>query len=343
MRHVPGLDMWRFIAVLWVAFSHGAGPPVKQVLGADTEVARIVGGVSGLVFDGASAVTVFFVISGFCIHFPQVGKHWFDVRAHLVRRYVRIGVPLLATVILFSFMDQRLMAAADSVRWSLYCELIYYSIYPALFAVFRRFGIGRVTIASFLIAAGLVVANWQFLYAWQFGVGLAWIVGLPAWLLGCLLAERSRRGIAAALPGSIWVWRILAWGFASTCGLLVFHGPIKIGYTITGQLFSIVVYLWLGSELIAYRGGAIAALLDAAGRWSYSVYLLHNSVIAAFREFQPAQGQIATWVLQLVAILAASYAFYRAVEYPSHRLARYLSALASTRITKSLPGSQGST
>jgi peptidoglycan/LPS O-acetylase OafA/YrhL len=60
--------------------------------------------------------------------------------------------------------------------------------------------------------------------------------------------------------------------------------------------------------------------MEWSGRWSYSLYLIHNMAIAGtpLAATAPAQG----WLLRIVAIVAGSLAFYAIVEAPSHWLAR---------------------
>ena len=72
------LDTIRFLAALWVALSHGAIP--WQSL-SDERYSALALKALGASFSGVCAVMVFFIVSGLCIHLPQVGgrKSRFDV------------------------------------------------------------------------------------------------------------------------------------------------------------------------------------------------------------------------------------------------------------------------
>lgn len=66
-RRIRGLDSIRLFAAIWVAFSHGAAPPLKPFLVEYGWIGHLVYGGYGLLFNGVAAVIVFFLISGFCI------------------------------------------------------------------------------------------------------------------------------------------------------------------------------------------------------------------------------------------------------------------------------------
>src|SRR5690242_18982998 len=101
-----------------------------------------------ILFCGPAAVIVFFVISGFCIHYPFRGVERLQVSSFLARRYIRIGIPALAAMGLAGWTGvQALLLKSpsfaftlDAIRhvndghtgliWSLVCELIYYTCYP---------------------------------------------------------------------------------------------------------------------------------------------------------------------------------------------------------------------
>jgi len=102
----------------------------------------------------------------------------------------------------------------------------------------------------------------------------------------------------------------------------VSHSPIVVGYPATLLVFSFYCYFWLQRELGHYASDPPHPLLEWAGTWSFSLYLVHNLIIAAWTELDLAWPVLISWVLRFVTILTASYAFYAAVEYPCHMLAR---------------------
>ena len=193
----------RFIAAMWVALSHGAALPLKAMLHGWGTTGYVIAAIHSVLFNGVAAVTVFFVISGFCIHYPYAGAPKLDTVGYLIRRYVRIGIPLLACLAILSLCNDEIGRAGNGVLWSIYCELIYYSLYPLLRPAFARFGIARLLGLSALVAFAMIVTHWSYVRTWQFGIGLTWTIGLPSWLVGCLLAERAaRRPVASPMSRS---------------------------------------------------------------------------------------------------------------------------------------------
>jgi len=88
-------------------------------------------------------------------------------------------------------------------------------------------------------------------------------------------------------------------------------------------LFAIFVYFWLSKEIAFYRQHQVSRVLEKAGKWSYSIYLLHLHgqaffILLAFSPFAAGMN----WIIKIAFVLLVSYAFYLTVEKPSHYLAR---------------------
>ena len=141
-RHeIKGLDTLRFVAAATVALSHGAAFPLGDWLGKGSPPARLLVGAYDVSFDGVAAVIVFFVISGFCIHHGPASGAPFRVLPFWTRRGVRILGPLIGAYALAKALGAAATGALEVVLWSIYCELIYYALYPLLRFAFRRFGL----------------------------------------------------------------------------------------------------------------------------------------------------------------------------------------------------------
>ncbi|HEX3883427.1 MAG TPA: acyltransferase [Stellaceae bacterium] len=320
-RHIRGLDTIRFIAAFWVACGHGALNPFRSLLVDQGSVGHLLN--SGILFNGVAAVIVFFLISGFCIHYPWIGKERIDISKHFTRRYVRIGLPLIACHLIMYVSGGEVAGAIRGVLWSIYCELIYYSIYPILFYVAKRISFSRITLFSTIIALILIVTHWNNDYHWQFGLVGASVVGLPSWLLGCIMAERVA-GRPLPTTRFIWVWRLGALSYSSAALVALFHLPFPLGFPVTLLAFSFYCLPWLLREVENFSRKPPLALLEWAGGWSYSIYLMHNAVnqISADSSFMTPRVIVGT--VQLLAIFGVSYIFYLLVELPSHVLARRL-------------------
>ncbi|MFG6443429.1 acyltransferase family protein [Roseateles sp. LKC17W] len=123
--YLSSIDAVRAIAALIVAFDHGLLPrqlpiPFDQQLLYVLKVA----------LSGPAAVLVFFVVSGFCIHYPNINRD-LSAREFLLRRVVRLGVPFAVASGIAYFLEYRWfeMAFGGPAIWSLACEAIYYLLY----------------------------------------------------------------------------------------------------------------------------------------------------------------------------------------------------------------------
>jgi len=192
----------------------------------------------------------------------------------------------------------------------------------------RRFGLKAVLAASFAISAAIVALHPRYLNFHQFGPGLTWLVGLPAWLLGCCLAEnsRSKRGQSDGeiRKPSVGAWRLLVWGLAVAASILRFHAGV--GYPISLTILAPVLYLWLKEELAWHRRNGATGIFERCGQFSYSIYLMHGLAVTAATFLFPFTASAAFAPLRLALVIALSYGFFLAVERPSHRIARRLAS-----------------
>jgi peptidoglycan/LPS O-acetylase OafA/YrhL len=83
--HVQGIDTVRAVAALSVVFVHLLGPSMP--------------GIAKYIFTGHPAVIAFFVVSGFCIHYPY-RKNEFLAAPFLAGRFIRIIPPAAIAFVL---------------------------------------------------------------------------------------------------------------------------------------------------------------------------------------------------------------------------------------------------
>src|SRR4029079_14340601 len=185
LDRVHGLDSIRFVCALWVFFSHGAAPAIPDLFPQASPTNIALTAVWAHIWSGQAAVMIFFVISGFCIHFPFAHS---DRQPRLsefyARRFLRLLVPLAAVIPLSRLLSVPLVLYHNSILWSLLAELIYYLWYPLL----RKLQLWRVSwngifLVSFVAALALAATNPT---AGSFGPSLTWLLRLPCWVLGCL-------------------------------------------------------------------------------------------------------------------------------------------------------------
>jgi peptidoglycan/LPS O-acetylase OafA/YrhL len=322
---VFGLDSIRALCALWVVLGHFGAPPILKWVDRSSTSAWLITGVYGNFWNGPAAVIVFFVISGFCIHYPFARTLRIpSFVEYLSRRYVRICLPMFVAIPLASGVGVTLDLFHDTILWSLAAELVYYTLYPVLLHLRRRHTSWQWMIAvSFGLALLVASTNPSTKDYAAFGLALNWLLGLPCWLIGCELADRTSAG---RFPSgeAIWWWRLGVWGTSVVCSVLNFHSPLVHVWTL--NFFALLVGFWLALEIHRYQTRRPLPWLEAAGQWSYSVYLTHLPAAALLATYGPPDlGIVGNWLMKLVFVLTVGYVFYRLVESPSHKLARVAS------------------
>ena len=292
----------------------------------------LAGRITPLLFNAPAAVIVFFIISGFVIHLPFHGGRAPDIPSFLTRRLVRVVLPSLIAFVLATYALRNNGGILD-VIWSIYCEIIYYVLYPVLRRIALRVGWGRMVIVTYVVSVILPLAQLHLLVEANnsytaLGNAQTWIIGLPCWLMGCWLAENSDRFKPLSL-GRLWQFRIGIYVLAEVLRTVKFHvhSPFASNVFML-NLFAFPACAWLGYEIAHFRTVKASKLLEWMGGWSYSLYLVHpmsvpllavlhfallNTLIDHFHPFLP--------------LLAAvfSYIYFLVIENPSHKLAKALS------------------
>lgn len=335
-QRVQGLDSLRFLAALCVTIGHVGWFPLFAGMDLDNPVAKVARAIyqNTVPPAGPVAVIVFFVISGFCIHYPYRNGRRLDLAGFLSRRYIRIALPLLAGAGLGIVAGLPYPSFENSILWSLYCELIYYTLYPALLWGAHRLNWSVLVVISYVGAAAIALLNSTGPYDGnypQHGVWATSLLGLPCWLLGCLLAQRLDTSRCQTQLPKLWLGRIGFVVLAFVATTLRFQ--VGIGYFWTLDLVALYVAAWLAQEIHHTR---IHPWLEHAGLWSYSLYLCHVPVIALIQAAAlPNFGHVANWLIMMGATLGVSYGFYHLIEQPSHWLARYFGAAVERHLLKS--------
>jgi peptidoglycan/LPS O-acetylase OafA/YrhL len=316
MKRVAGLDSLRFIMAFIVLLSHGAVP--------DTGI-RIIDAILGNSFVGIAAVIVFFLLSGFVIHYPySSNEKEIKIGEFYLKRISRIAIPAVIAFVIFDFFNVFMW-----VVWSLICEVIYYFLYPLFLKNIKKINI--IILVSFLLS---YLVSIQYTLTTDFydgnfqrhGFWITWIIGLPAWLLGVKLAnsyicfEKEKLKISFV---KLNIFRGIIYLLAFTSSVLRFHFDIAFSYSL--PIFSLVAYFWLKYELIFYMDKKENKILVYLGGISYSIYLIHALVknkIVEFFGVKSLGSDLYLCIFSILSSLILSWFFYLIVEKPSHNFSR---------------------
>ncbi|WP_255532391.1 acyltransferase [Polynucleobacter sp. AP-Reno-20A-A9] len=323
-QHLKAIDAIRCLCALYVMFGH-IQPPLINL--PSSLQALLTLGIS----DGGWAVMIFFVISGLCIHLPYASGAPFDSNRFLVSRFCRIAIPLFCAALL-SWLVQ---ANLDKVLWSLYCEMMYYLAYPYLRILFLRFSISKVLF--FALIAALLTAflpdhnHGNFFYFDNPIAPIATaVLGLPIWLLGCLLAQTivEKKQVAfnhvVGLRIAI-IFLGLALPVLSFLDEVIPNFPniFLLNTKYSFLIFSPFIYWWLYAEISQKNVPYLFNLFKPLGVGAYSIYLMHVLSISVFIVLPINFGSYLNWLTIISIALCMSVGFYFLIEKPSHLLGRY--------------------
>ena len=346
-RRIPSLDALRGIAALAVVVHHAA----LARLPLDRHAAYVPGVnvlYPVLFFMGTWGVTLFFVLSGFCIHLPQARKEvegapfigWREFYRRRARRllpthYASIAFAAIAayfvptdlisratvqTLLAHVFMVHTWVNAAvfysiNAVFWSIAVEVHFYVTYPALLWLRARVGVGLVPV---LLGIGAFVYLASFLRPpgdSRFVVQHLFLVTWWQWGMGVALADIYVRGQVThvarfvVFPGAIWVWGMLSLAVA-------YVDPVVAGAHVRLWIAPVLCAAVLMSAAIGRGRDQGARPLEWLGDFSYSLYLMHPVALALMARVLPPgtlPGALAM-AIDIAAAIAVSRAFFFLIE-----------------------------
>ncbi|MEP6667587.1 MAG: acyltransferase [Chthoniobacter sp.] len=325
MRRVAGLDSIRFVCALIVVFYHKSNPFRVFSSAKDTHFGRILIELYSSGFNGQAAVITFFLISGFCIHYPYASGRRFTAMPFLLARLVRIGIPVVGYLILLRVTQRTENLTA--LLWSIYCEMIYYALYPVLRASFAKTSVLTILLLSYVAAALVTMVKLDSAMNFFSAGNLTWLVGLPCWLLGCHLAEQISRSKENEEPGALVVWSYRAGAAGLAFAAQYAMRNYGVAFLISLQIFALYAYLWIRCEIAWHRTKPANRLLEWFGGAAYSMYLTHLLTRFVWDDFF-GKTKFWMWAGEIGCALLVGVVFYALVEMPSHSLARRISRRA---------------
>jgi peptidoglycan/LPS O-acetylase OafA/YrhL len=298
---------------------------------------------------GHFAVSVFIVISGYCLGLPVATRpeRRFDARRFAQRRARRLGpayvlalvltlIPFYATLALrgqhvaFSHVAIALVAHLallhnlvqvlaeylNGPMWSIALEVQIYVVFALLLVpLWRRFGPWAQLAAA--LAIGLAP---QLLFHGALAYTAPWLLGLYA--MGVVAAHATARGwnapwlrVAAVAAGIAGVVMMLPRGDAAADGSL-WPADIVVGAAVA------LLFVTSGGTALPVTARLLALRpVVLLGTFSYSLYLIHAPLVlltaAALAHWHAGTAASGlAWGLLVPVVIALAYAFYRVAERP---------------------------
>jgi peptidoglycan/LPS O-acetylase OafA/YrhL len=323
-----GIDSIRFVLAFIVMLSHLDNVYASALKHSTHALLRYAGYFLANSFDGIAAVIAFFIISGFVIHYPN--KNGIpDLTEFWIRRFIRILIPLSVILIIGRWFNH----PEKTVVWSLYCELIYYAVYPFLSKI--RLSWKNKFLIAYAIAAVLICVlgyhdiisffkqkNTNYNGSYRPGKGyFTWLIGLPCWLLGVLIAEKID-SLKQATFRSVMIYRVLVFMVSWFCIFGEFH--LHLSYILTMNIFALLLYEWIQTEIVYFKTHSPNRFLEKMGKFSYSLYLCHPLFYLILG--LAIKLNTATYPLFVLFIVTIAYGFYLLIEKPAHIIARKINS-----------------
>ena len=302
------------------------------------------------------AILLFFLISGFCIHYPNTLSDskpcW---KIYFKRRFWRIYPTYLIAILLTSVISyfchiqwgdidwnfERILRVATVSQnyppgngqfltnpslWTIPLEIEFYVLYPLAFFCILKFGfftllilsVGFSVLGIYLTKIGLHWVSFTSLFLW------------PSWLLGAWIASLHRENKLSKLkilPVSSILILFLIIALASRLQKWE-EWTQYAGWT--GFYFALfLVFLHFEKSISRRRENLFLKLLAWLGQISFSLYLIHFPLFKLFgfmhRSYfdeKPANFLISLAYLIPVCLLA--WIFYRLIELPIHKWSKRL-------------------
>ena len=301
------------------------------------------------------AVMLFFVLSGFCIHYPYAAKtRPLQLKPYAVRRFLRIYPPYLA-VVAFTMVATNLLhhcweiggPAGEVVwrsatmtqnyppdagqflcnpsLWSLPVEMELYLAYPIFLFCLTRFGLRISMSLAFLVSIVASALAYQEPSWFFYNFSRYWII----WCAGAWIAEKLA---ADSLPTCGRGWTTLTLLSLGLAMLGVIQDWNLIEQQLIWGLFFFLLLTW-SLRHASYSEDSpsrIAKALNGLGLISYSLYLTHYPFLVLcgiIMERDLLGSKPANFLVPLaftgLAIVFATI-FYLLIERPCHLWARRL-------------------
>ena len=295
------------------------------------------------------AIILFFLISGFCIHYPNSlsisTPCW---KTYLKRRFWRIYPAYLIAILLTSVISfychikwgdntwslERILRVVTVSQnyppgngqflskpslWTIPLEIEFYALYPLVFFALLKFGFLKVLISSVCISGLAIYFTKQGAYWISFTAIFLW----PSWLLGAWIALLHRKKKLADL-NLFYVYPPLISALVLALTSRLQNCDSWIQYACwTGFYFFFFVAVLRSESLFKINENLILRSLAWVGRISFSMYLVHFPLFKLFgylhcQAFGEKPANFLISLLYIIPVMFFSWLFFKYIENPIH-------------------------
>ncbi len=296
------------------------------------------------------SVILFFLISGFCIHYPNTSLSkelcWLT---YFKRRFWRIYPTYLIAILITTLISwychiQWNDATWDWTRilrvvslsqnyppnsgqfltnpslWTIPLETEFYLLYPCAFLIIMKFGFVRLISLAILISSiSILLMNYKFQWI-SFTAVFLW----PSWLLGAFVAYLYRENKLPNLNSIIITIALIIFLAFSLCSLLGkwvswIHYASWTGF----YFFLFLLFIQNENMIMQFRNNIFFVTITWLGKISFSLYLVHFPLFKLFgywhREiFSEKPANFLITLCYLIPVVLLAWCFFHIVENPIH-------------------------
>lgn len=284
---------------------------------------------------GWAGVSLFFVLSGFCIHYSYLRSPRFKISSFFWRRFWRIYPAYFAALLGFTILGHFALPnhpltkqffwhaifihnlsdatffGINASFWSIATEMQLYLLYPVLIFFRKRIGIERCLVLTF--TGGCV---WRLIAVEHVGlpegaITAAFTAPLMTWFdwtLGAFVAERFMRGDQAFRLRKIWLLFLIPIFIGSS-----FFKPATVfSFSLAAGISAVVLDAALARS---WKQTPLVVALTFIGTISYSLYLWHQPIMTKVpHSIARLLGLPGAWMAFTVALPVGAYLSYRLLE-----------------------------
>jgi len=318
-----------------------------------------------------SGVMLFFVISGFCIHYPYAGPNGkrLDLREYVIRRFFRIYPPYVVAVLvafavqwigysngfldrldaydyqLSAFLLQNTFGGqpdCNPALWTIPIEVSFYIFFPLIYLGLRWNCFGT-------LVAGLAISLVAIAFGRFDSIQSSFLPYWFTWIAGAALAEQHKKGNLKQLPVGIIVlgifffilglfctWYVRADRAGHDSGGFIMMVAL-LGALANGMAFSVLLWWSLINQWFYNLAPSyLHWFLMELGAISYSLYLFHTPFFrvcgwAWVRHFGEKPVNYLTTMPFVFLALVVAWIAYKSIEFPAHIAGRKLASVMKAR------------